>query len=82
MLIETNTKMISLVQFNRLMETFDLMGMVPLSNFTGDSAILSANVSEAKILLQTTMTVGRMCTVMSYENGPLFAAYRANPTWT
>ena len=82
MLMEKSTKNMSLVIWDRIMENFYVAGVLPLTEFTSDAAVLNANTSTALFLIQQAMMVGGMCRVMTYTNGQIMAAYRADAAWT
>ena len=84
MLIETTSRLMGLLTWNRVTSTFQVAGILPLSEFTNDSAVTSAPLPAAKQLIQAAMSVGGKCRVMTYVNPSLgiMAAYRANADWS
>ena len=82
MLMEKSTKNMSLVVWDRIMENFYVAGVLPLTEFTSDAAVLNASAPVAVVMIQQAMMVGSMCRVMTYTNGQIMAAYRANAAWT
>ena len=82
----------SILAWDRVTSTFAVAGILPLGMFTQDAAVLNSSIPVAKGLIGQAMTVGSLCEKMTYVNGNLTAAYRADlqaqtvhiialPTW-
>ena len=84
MLIETTTRMMALLVWDRVIPSFSFAGALPLTNFTADPAVLNSSITVAKQLIAGAMTVGHKCMKMTYVNPSLniTAAYRATPDWS
>ena len=81
MLIETGSRLMALLTWNRVTSQFQFAGALPLSNFTADAAVLSGTLADAKRLIAEAMTVGTLCEKMTYINPSqnIAAAYRSSP---
>ena len=82
----------SILSWDRVTSTLAVAGILPLVMFTQDAAVLNSSIPVAKGLIAQAMTVGASCEKMTYVNGNLTAAYRADlqaqtvhiialPTW-